>query len=445
MFVVLGIFLTVLCNSIIYGALNTDMFIDGEAYVRVDKNIRVTDVKVVEQLGGSYETYSSNYSKDTTSLQVTLPSSDSSIVYEVTVTNKSEMDYVLSDIVEESYSNSSIKYELIGVEKGEVIEGKTILNFKIKFSTLENNLDNNGMVVLKYTFQEMIKEWNFEYTGVEQEFTVPYDGIYKLEVWGAQGATYNTSYIGGYGGYSSGESSFNKDNILYINVGGEGVMGAYTSTSSLAAGGYNGGGPGGTGYCYQIRYGGSGGGATHIATSSGLLSQLSDKISDIYIVAGGGGGAFYFSTGAFGSGAAAGGYIGNIADWTNSSHRYKIQATGGTQESGGLGGNSYAANRGTSGSFGVGGNGGATPCSNGSGGGGGYYGGGSGIFSPGGGGSGYINKKELINKNMYCFNCQESSEETIKTISTTNVSNEAKSNYAKMGKGYAKITFIQKK
>ena len=439
------IFLIVIFNSIVYSALNTEMFINGDAHIRIDKNIRITDVKVLEQLNDAYETYSSDYSKNTTSMQVTLPSSESVMIYEITITNKSDIDYEVTEIIEESYSNSDIKYELIDIEKGTLITGETTHIFKIKFTTTENNSDNKTTLVLKYTFQEIIKEWSFNYTGNEQEFSVPYNGVYKLEVWGAQGATHNSSFIGGYGGYSSGESFFNKDSLLYINVGGAGTMGPYTSTHSLAEGGYNGGGKGATDYCYQIRYGGSGGGATHISTSSGIISQLSDKVNNIYIVAGGGGGAYYFSSGAYGSGASGGGYIGNTADWTNVSHRYKLQPTGGNQISGGSGGSSYDTNIAGSGSFGQGGFGILGSCGNSSGGGGGYYGGGSGNFAPGAGGSGYISNKELTNKNMYCFNCSESNEESTKTISTTNVSENPISNYAKKGNGYAKITYIGKK
>ena len=40
----------------------------------------------------------------------------------------------------------------------------------------------------------------FGYTGGMQSVTIPADGIYKLEVWGAQGG--NTK--GGLGGFSSG-------------------------------------------------------------------------------------------------------------------------------------------------------------------------------------------------------------------------------------------------
>ena len=59
-----------------------------------------------------------------------------------------------------------------------------------------------------------------------------------------------------------------------------------------------------------------------------------------------------------------------------------------------------------------------------------------------GGGSGYIGNSQLTNKAMYCYNCEESTEESTKTISTTNVSETPISKYAKKGNGYARITII---
>jgi len=45
----------------------------------------------------------------------------------------------------------------------------------------------------------------FDYSRSEQTFITPCDGKYSLEVWGAQGGSYNSSFYGGYGGYSYGE------------------------------------------------------------------------------------------------------------------------------------------------------------------------------------------------------------------------------------------------
>ena len=44
------------------------------------------------------------------------------------------------------------------------------------------------------------KEYEFSYTGAEQTFVAPANGSYKLQVWGAQGGSYNSSYgVGGNG------------------------------------------------------------------------------------------------------------------------------------------------------------------------------------------------------------------------------------------------------
>ena len=73
------------------------------------------------------------------------------------------------------------------------------------------------------TYLECIKEdenvgkvWNYDYTGGEQTFTVPTTGTYKLETWGAQGYSVNSTYFGGYGGYSVGFVQLKNNTNLYI-------------------------------------------------------------------------------------------------------------------------------------------------------------------------------------------------------------------------------------
>ena len=125
----------------------------------------------------------------------------------------------------------------------------------------------------------------FFYTGDVQTFIAPATGIYKLEVYGAQGGS--TAVSGGKGGYSYGYATLSKGEAVYIYVGGKGGnMG-----SGVNGAGYNGGGHGSTGDSTEWSAGGGGGGATHIAKRSGLLSTLEEYISDILIVAGGGGGS----------------------------------------------------------------------------------------------------------------------------------------------------------
>ena len=284
-------------------------------------------------------------------------------------------------------------------------------------------------------------EWTFDYTGGEQTFTVPLNGTYKLETWGAQGANYNTSLGagGGSGGYSVGMINLSKKTSLYINIGGSG--GEKCLTESCSPGGYNGGGIGSGNTTYSVASTG-GGGATHIALSTGVLSSLENKIKDILIVSGGGGGTSYQgdSNGAYtGHGGHGGGFKGS--NGTNKRTGWN-PGYGGTQTSGGAsgGGNKVnGENRGDAGTFGQGGNG----IHYSGGGGGGFYGGGASNQSGAGGGSGYIGNTLLTDKSMYCYNCTESTDESIKTISTTCTSATPTENCAKSGNGYARITLIK--
>ena len=279
---------------------------------------------------------------------------------------------------------------------------------------------NTESVVIEALWQQT---WNFDFTGSEQTFTVPYTGVYKLETWGAQGGSYNQTYIGGYGGYSKGEVYLNKNDVLNIYVGG---------AATSATGGYNGGGTGDTSVGNS-----GGGGATHIATKSGLLNTLENNKDNILIVSGGGGGSFYEEGTGGAIGGSGGGYIGN-----NGLYNSRSLPTGGTQTAGGT----CADSESISGSFGQGG----SYIGYSTGGGGGFYGGAAGgidranvgDYGTGGGGSGYIGNSKLNNKVMYCYNCTESSTESTKTISTTCTSSTSTSNCAKQGNGYTKITFI---
>lgn len=83
----------------------------------------------------------------------------------------------------------------------------------------------------------------FNYTGAPQTWTVPETGYYRLEVYGAQGANYNSTQ-GGKGGYSTGVVRLDVGTQLNIYVGGQG---------NYTGGGYNGGGTGSV--AYGIRWG----------------------------------------------------------------------------------------------------------------------------------------------------------------------------------------------
>ena len=221
-----------------------------------------------------------------------------------------------------------------------------------------NNFSNKMKCNLYFVNYSGQTTFDFDYTGGEQTFVAPVSGTYKLETWGAQGGHGQTTYTGGYGGYSFGIITLNLNTTVYLNVGGSG---------SEFDGGYNGGGNRTDNHASWR--GGSGGGATHIALKSGLISALENYKEKILMVSAGGGG---------------GGWYGGFAN-TSEGH---------------------------------------ASCDS------------------GGGGSGYIGNSLLTNKAMYCYNCEESNEESTKTISTT-CSEETPTSYcAKKGNGYARITLV---
>lgn len=296
--------------------------------------------------------------------------------------------------------------------------------------------DFNGKI-LRRKVQVLELDKTFDYTGSEQTYTVKLDGKYKLEVWGAQGGSYNSEYYGGYGGYSVGTIELKKNQIIYVYVGGQGTI--LNDNSDYIPGGFNGGGRGANKDANVIST--SGGGATHVATKSGLLSSLEGYKDNILIVSAGGGGTSYQSGTYSGVGGSGGGYIGS--DGTNTMTDYKPGA-GGTQSSGGNSGGGVANNqeRGTSGSFGQGGNGNYYS----GGGGAGLYGGGASNQSGAGGGSSYIGNSLLSDKSMYYYcssSCNTSTAASTKTVSTTCVDETAKKNCAKLGNGYVKITYVE--
>ena len=320
--------------------------------------------------------------------------------------------------------NCSIHYSGKSFTNTTIISGNETMPNHDETSTMVGNT-SNGYAKITYIGATNVMKSNesisYAYQGAPQLFTAPVAGYYKLETWGAQGGSIDTTYIGGYGGYSSGIVYLNSLENLYIYVGenkkdlsiGQAGSG---NCASVVSGGYS---NGGSAHACDYTTAGSGGGATYaVLNNYGFLSNYSSHKTDIIIVSGGGGGAGYNSYYKKGySGGSGGGTFG-----TNSS---LLSTKFGQGEDGG----SYS-----------------------SAGGGGYYGGlyGSGLYSStisSGGGSGYIGNSLLISgstltKHMTCYNCTTSTDTSTKTNTTTNVSATPIADYAKIGNGYARITYI---
>lgn len=122
---------------------------------------------------------------------------------------------------------------------------------------------------------------SFDYTNNYQKYIVPEDGYYKIECWGAQGASVGKA-IGGKGAYTKGIIYLNKDEIIWIYIGEKGKEG--TSNGISGIGGYNGGGSTNAGN--QWGYYGAGGGGGAMVDFSGWKAANGGAGGDFTGIAG---------------------------------------------------------------------------------------------------------------------------------------------------------------
>lgn len=291
----------------------------------------------------------------------------------------------------------------------------------------------------------MVFKKEFNYIGQEDSFITPKDGIYRFEAWGAQGGNvtskyWNQDFRGGYGAYSIGSAFIRKGTQIYVSVGQKGGVSDAEKT-------FNGGGSAEkvTAYYTQIA---TGGGCTHFAFKSGVLSTLAQNDGSVILVAAGGGGAFTrmvnenSDSGSM-EGGNGGGIEGSIPIYHIRAGYSAIVPTGGMQTRGGTsttlwyGDTTDSSNPTMNGYFGQGGiySGG---------GGGGWYGGASGSARAGAGGSSYISPFLINYRRVYvhmtCFNCKVSSEERTRTYNVSHASYLPLKDHAKLADGYAIVT-----
>ena len=151
--------LSVVFSSIIYASYSTNLYITGDAYLRKSGEIvRITNVSYIESSGEAIELYTPKYSKNTTSLFAQLPAG-TYIKYSVTVSNKTDMDHIISSI-NEIYHTSDVTYEYSLKVEEDIIDApiggvsEATENFTI---TITNNSSSTQTetLVLQYDFKEL--------------------------------------------------------------------------------------------------------------------------------------------------------------------------------------------------------------------------------------------------------------------------------------------------
>lgn len=276
----------------------------------------------------------------------------------------------------------------------------------------------------------------FEYTNAAQPFDVIVTGYYKFEVWGAEGGYRSSQSYSGKGGYSAGTIKLNAGDKLYVYTGGQGgATTCSTKTSSICAGGFNGGG-------YRYNYPGGGGASDIRINEDSLLARV--------IVAGGGGSdGATTKIGMYGGGTSGGaatqsygsyGYGGTQTGFTTTVTALTTQPTTNSSSNypGGFGFGGFGVYQ-SSGYAGAGG--------------GGWYGGcgsvpdGSGDDDRGGGGgSGFVYTGQNVtvpSGSTYKITSQYAmTSTTLAAGNTSFTSPTGASETGHTGNGYAKVTFV---
>lgn len=162
-FIIIGISLLMFfCISVGYSVLQQRLDINANLTLRVDKDIRVTNISSPIITNGAYEIYNSRYNVDSITNNIALPNIDSTISYDVTITNAGNVPMQVKSITNSVFNNDNITYTLNNIEEDTVIAKEDDLIFTITFK-YKNNISvvptpNTLGSIIEFEFIEYIPE-----------------------------------------------------------------------------------------------------------------------------------------------------------------------------------------------------------------------------------------------------------------------------------------------
>ncbi len=150
-FVVILTILTILI-SVGYSALNQNLSVSGEAFLRSKGNVRISRIEMSNAENDGYETYNPEYSKKGTKTYSTLSNKNSTITYTVQITNTTGAKYTVSSI-EISNTNSNVSCTP-NITKGSIIEvGISDFTIEVKYNGTDSLTESiEDVCEIKYDF-----------------------------------------------------------------------------------------------------------------------------------------------------------------------------------------------------------------------------------------------------------------------------------------------------
>lgn len=152
------VFLTVsiLLLTIGFSAYSTSLAIDGKALVRPLKESRITDVKISKTTNNGVVSYI-DYTAYSLVSDITLNNKNSTVTYEVTITNLSSDNLIITKVDNQVYNNSNIEYVFDNMEINKTkIKPASQYTFKITFKYKTNNITKKDLkCILMFTYKKV--------------------------------------------------------------------------------------------------------------------------------------------------------------------------------------------------------------------------------------------------------------------------------------------------
>lgn len=152
------VFLTVsiLLLTIGFSAYSTSLAIDGKALVRPLKESRITDVKISKTTNNGVVSYI-DYMAYSLVSDITLNNKNSTVTYDVTITNLSSDNLIITKVENQVYNNSNIEYVFDNIEINKTkIKPASQYTFKITFKYKTNNITNKDLkCILMFTYKKV--------------------------------------------------------------------------------------------------------------------------------------------------------------------------------------------------------------------------------------------------------------------------------------------------
>ena len=152
------VFLTISILSLTIGfsAYSTSLAINGKALVRPIKESRITDMKISKVTNNAVIS-SFDYTAYSIISDITLDNYNSTVTYNITLTNLSSENLVITKVNNQVYSNSNIEYTFDDIEINKTkIKPASQYTFKVTFKYKTKNIsDKNLKCILVFNYKKV--------------------------------------------------------------------------------------------------------------------------------------------------------------------------------------------------------------------------------------------------------------------------------------------------